>query len=107
MSVQALENQLKQAEEALNRRAQLQRLMRNRDFKALIMDYFCKEAAAHYAQESADPALNDRQREDALALAQAPGHLRRFLAVIEQQGNHAEAMIPQIKDTIIEVQNEE
>lgn len=57
------------------------RLMKNRDFRKIILEGFMVEQAARYVQESADPALTDRQRADALGIAQASGHLKRYLQI--------------------------
>lgn len=65
------------------------RLSTNPDFKKLILDGFCLHEAARYAQESGDPLLSAGQRQDALNLAQASGHLKRFLSLTVTMGNTA------------------
>lgn len=66
------------------------RLNRNTDFKKLILEDFCVTNCARHAQLSADPALQPENRADSLALAQAAGHLRRYLSVICQMANKAD-----------------
>lgn len=68
---------------------QAKRLFENKDFKALILDGFCLHEAARYAQESGDPMLTADQRQDALNMAQASGHLKRFLSITCVVGNTA------------------
>ena len=87
--VTALEKQLEEAKVFINRRDLAVKLYNNPEFKKLIIDEFCGSECARYAQTSADPALDDRQRADALAIAQAAGHLRRYLSVIVTMGNQS------------------
>lgn len=61
----------------------------NKHFKKLILDGFCTTEAARYVQESGDPMLAPEMRADALAMAQASGHLKRFLQITIQLGNTA------------------
>jgi len=78
---------------------QAERLAANPDFRHLILDGFCMREAARYAQESGDPHLTPTQRQDALNMAQASGHLKRFLSVICVMGHSAQ-------DTILSAQAE-
>lgn len=105
--VYALEKQLEDGKEFITRRDRALKLYNNPEFKKLILDEFCGTECARYAQSSADPALNDRQRADALAIAQAAGHLRRFLSVTIQMGNQAERLAPEIEQSILEARGEE
>ena len=104
--VLALGKQLKTAKELATRRELALKLQDNREFKQLILKDFCVEECARYAQASADPALTAEQRADALALAQAAGHLRRFLSVTVQMGYTAKNEIPQIEVAIEELRQE-
>ena len=105
--VYALERQLADAKEAKERRAVAIKLYSNPEFKKLIVDEFCGTECARYAQQSADPSLNDRQRADALAIAQAAGHLRRFLSVTIAMGNQAEQQEESIEQALLEARQEE
>lgn len=75
-------------------------LSTNPDFKKLILDGFCTVEAARYIQESCDPMLAPHMREDALAMAQASGHLKRFLSLTIQIGNTAANNVQQADDQI-------
>lgn len=77
-----------------------QRLYTNPDFKKLIVDGFMTQECARYVQESCDPMLTPAQRADALALAQASGHLKRFLSLCVVIGNTAEDNIRKADDDI-------
>ena len=102
-SVKDLEDHRKKAKELVELRNSALRLSNNRDFRKLILDYFCTEESARYAHASADPSLDATSRADALALAQAAGHLKRFLSVVVQMGHNAEREIVQIDEAIEEV----
>lgn len=104
--VTGLEKQLSDAKVFVENREVAQRLYRNADFKKLILDGFCLKDCARYAQESQDPALTAAQQADALNIAQAAGHLRRYLAIQIQLGNHAEGQIQSIEEALVEVRSE-
>ena len=105
--VTLLEKQLADTKTLVDRRTIAQRLAANADFRKLILEEFCVNECARYAQASADPALNQNERADALAIAQAAGHLRRFLSVVIQMGNSAENTISDIEAALEEARAEE
>lgn len=105
--VTALEKQLEEAKVFITRRDLAVKLYNNPEFKKLIIDEFCGSECARYAQTSADPALDDRQRADALAIAQAAGHLRRYLSVIVTMGNQSEEMLDRLEAEIEAARQEE
>ena len=100
--VAELEAQKDELKAAVDRRDSALKLSKNRDFRKLILEFFCRDECARYVHTSLDPNLSDKERADALALAQASGHLKRFLSVVMQMGNSAEGTIRDI-DTAIEV----
>lgn len=102
-----LEKQLADQKKLKERAASAVRLAQNKDFKRLILDEFCGTECARYAQESGDPALSAEARADALAMAQAAGHLRRYLSVVVQMGGMADRNIADIEATLDEVRAEE
>lgn len=95
-----LEHQRDNARQLIERRDLALRLHKNPDFKKLILEEFCVNECARYAQASADPALKPDARADSLAIAQAAGHLRRFLSVIVQMGNQAEGQMTELNEAI-------
>lgn len=105
--VYMLQQQRVQMEKLMEKRNLALRLQNIPEFRKLILEDFCVEECARYVQASADPALNAEQRADSLAIAQAAGHLRRFLNVVVQMGNSAENQLPSIDDAIIEAEAEE
>lgn len=104
--LEALEHQRDEAKAAIDRRAMALRLANNSDFKKLILDEFCVQECARYGQASGDPALTAEQRADALAMAQASGHLRRWLQIINRIGNQAEGQMESLDEAITEARQE-
>ena len=76
------------------------RLYSQPDFKRLIVDGFMTQECARYVQESCDPLLKPEQRADALNLAQASGHLKRFMSLCISIGNTAANNIQQADEHI-------
>jgi hypothetical protein len=106
VTVQQLEAQRENMKQQIEMRAAVQRLIKNPDFRKVIEQEFMLKECARYAQSSADPALPEKSQKDALALAQAPGHLKRFLSVSIQMGNVAEDQLQSIDDALDEARAE-
>lgn len=102
-----LEKQLKAERELVERRDMAQRLHNNADFRKLITEYYLLIEPARLAAMSGDPILSPQERADALAMAQAAGHFKRFMSATFQMGNLAEDNIRQINLTLDEVRAEE
>lgn len=101
--IQNLEIDIKVAEELVERREMAQKLAKNREFRKLFMeDYFVTEAA-RLVQLSADPTMDAQQRADALAMAQATGHAKRYLSMAIQMGAHAERELPEVRVALEEM----
>ena len=105
--VSQLEAQLAAGIEAKAKREIALKLYHNPEFKKLILQEYCVDECARYAQASADPALTAEQRADSLAMAQAAGHLRRFLSVVVTKGNQAERLEEELEQSILEARQEE
>lgn len=97
-----LENQLSNTKDLVARRDAALRLHDNRDFKLLLVDGFMRDEAARYVQASGDPAISAEDRADSLALAQASGHLKRFLSVAVVMGNQAARDVVAIQEALDE-----
>lgn len=96
-ALQQIENQITQIENLVESRNRIQRLTQNSDFKELINKRYLVEEAAAFAASAGDPALTKDQREEALTMALAPGHLKRWLSVQITMANTAEDQLPQLK----------
>lgn len=104
--VSNLEAQREQMKKDIENMELALKLHKNREFKKLIIDQFCTEECARYVQASADPSLSAEQRADALAMAQAAGHLKRFLSVKVQMGMQAENLMPSLDEALVEARQE-
>lgn len=101
-----LEQQLKNAKELVARRDLALRLSQNHDFRKLILEDFILTESARLVAQSADPALDDKMQKDAMSMAQAGGHLKRYLSMMVRMGDTAEDDIVQIEATMAELRQE-
>ena len=61
------------------------KLVESRLFRKVILEGFCRDEVIRYVGLSADPALNQNQRDDALRMAHAGGLLKRWIQIAAQQ----------------------
>lgn len=106
VTIQELEDRRDELKTLVARREQALKLRSNREFNSLILKGFCESECAAYARQSGDPALTPTQRQDALNMSQAAGHLLRFLSVTVQKGNVAERDIEDCENAILEINQE-
>jgi hypothetical protein len=104
---QDLEQGIKDAETLIARRQMALKLSDNHDFRKLILEDYCVTEAARLVQLSADPVLKPNEREDALNMAQATGHLKRYLSMMVQMGYTAERELPQLQRALDETRSME
>ncbi len=83
------------------------KLAENREFRKLILEEFMVSEAARLVGESADPVMTPQQRADALAMAQAAGHLKRYLSMIVQLANNAENAMGDLESELESARAEE
>jgi len=81
--VEKLEADREAKKQSIALRESVQRLLKNPDFKTLIMDGFCLHECARYIEMAGSPDLTPEARANSLNIAQAGGHLRRYLAKIQ------------------------
>ncbi len=89
VTVQELQDYQAQQQTLVTMRDHAIALADNHNFRKLILEGFCTTEAARYVQEAGDPLLGKEERADALAMAMASGHLKRFLSITIQMGNQA------------------
>lgn len=106
-TLRQLEDQLTDSKALIERRDNIVKLSENALFRKVIREDFMVEEAARYVRESGDPALTDRQRADALAIAQAAGHLKRYLNMQIALGNAAEGSMADLENNIDAMRAEE
>ena len=100
VTVQQLETQREAMKQAVEMRQAVQRLTQNADFRTVITEQFMEKECARYVHASSDPALSERNQKDALSIAQAAGHLKRYLSVLIQMGNAAENEMESIDNAL-------
>ena len=105
--LQDLEQQRADIQEALELRDAALRLSENKDFRRLFIEMYFKTEAARLVQLSSDPVLKQDQREDALSMAQATGHAKRFLSMLVVRGNTLSRDVEDLEQQIVEVRQEE
>lgn len=105
--VSALTKQRDDAKTFVARRNMALKLAENKEFKTLILKEFCVDECARHAQNSGDPSLSHDARADSLALAQAAGHLRRWLQVVVRMGDQAEGQLQNLEEAIEEARRED
>lgn len=103
---QKLEQQLVEVQKTAEYGAMVTKLLENHEFRKVILEGFCLHEAARYVQTSADPAIPETQRADALAMAQASGHLKRFLAISQRLADQASNDVVAIQQAIVESRQE-
>lgn len=101
--IKALEQQIAAAKAVQEQRDRMVRLTNNPDFRALIVEGFCKDECARYCHVSTDPGVSKEDRADALAAAQAAGHLKRWINAIIMMGNHAAGDLPDMNEALAEM----
>ena len=106
VTIEALERQIEDLKKHVERREMAIRLASNPDFKKLILEGFCQVEAAAYVHTSCDPNIGDRERADALAIAQASGHLKRWVTIMMQMGYQAQLTIRDCEEQIDEMRAE-
>jgi hypothetical protein len=101
--IEQLEQQLANAKELTERKQRIMRLSLNPDFRNIVMQEFCVFEAARYAHASGDAALTAEQRADSLAMAQAGGHLKRWMSIQLQMAARSEADAEEIERMLVEL----
>jgi hypothetical protein len=76
-----------------DRREQMLRLLRNRDFQELFMRFYVVEEAARLAQMSGMLGISEQDQNAAMEMAKATGHFKRFIDVTLRQGEQALAQL--------------
>ena len=106
-TVRELEHAIENAKEYIQRRDLALKLSENFEFRKLIIEDFMEKEAARLVHQSGDPVLDPQMRADALAMAQAAGHLKRYLNVMIQMGNSAEDHLKDYEDELVAARIEE
>ena len=104
--IQELEAQKEDLKRQVELRDQILKLSANHEFRKVIHEEFFQKEAGRLVRIGGDPALDKQQREDAIDMALATGHLQRFLSANVQMGNRAEQTIFEIDAALEELRAE-
>jgi len=104
--IEGLEFQISKAREFIKFRETIQRLVKYPEWKAVMENEYFTEEAARLVHQSADPALDLQQRADALNMAQASGHLRRWISMQIKMANTLEDGLVTQEETLEEMRAE-
>ena len=106
LTIAGLEHRLESAKGAVAHAEEVRKLLENPLFRKVILRQFCTEDCARYVQESGDPLLEANNRADALNMAQAAGHLRRWLDLAIRMGENEADVILQVEEELDAVRAE-
>lgn len=98
--ISGLEHQLAEAKKFVAHSAKVEQFTSSKLFKEIIEEAYFTQAASRFVHQSADPMLDDKQRADALNMAQAAGHFKRWIIAQEKLGETAESSIQQLEEQI-------
>jgi len=104
--IAGLEHRIEAAKGAIAHAEDVRKLLGNKLFRDVILQKFCVEHCARYVQESGDPLLSAENRADALNMAQAAGHLRRWLDLGIRMGESEAGLLPSIQEELDTVRAE-
>lgn len=104
--VAGLEHQIDGAKQVIAHGEDVVKLIKNPLFRKVILEQFCTRDCARYVQESGDPLLSDSNRADALALAQAAGHLRRWLDISVRIADNEQGRLLELQEELDIVRSE-
>jgi hypothetical protein len=102
-----LDQQLRSEKELVELKGCADRLHANPDFRRLVYDEYLLKEPARLAMMAGDPIMEKPVRDDAMQMALAAGHFKRFMAATHQRGVAAEGNIIQINAVLDEVRAEE
>lgn len=105
--VQALEHQLRSTQQLQEFAEKIRQLIQHPLYREVIIEAFSTRECARYVQESQDPSLTPAQQADALNMAQASGHLKRWIAVTLQMADIAARDIPDLQQQLDYARQEE
>lgn len=107
-TVQAIEENIRQAKLIAGKGEALERLRQNRDFKAVILDGYFKEEAIRLVHLKADPSMQSPDMQKSIiAQMDAIGSLNQYFTAVVQQGSIALKAISADEETRDEILAEE
>jgi hypothetical protein len=107
VSVNDLEQHKENLKRYVERRDALVKLLKNREFKQIISEGFMRDEVVRSVAMSGDPNFDAKQQADCLSMAQAGGHLKRYLNLSLAEGQRAQDALPELDSAIEEARVDE
>lgn len=105
--ISEVEISVEHAKEVVAKAAAVRRLAANKDFQLIVDKGYNTEEAIRLAHLVSDPRLDDKTREAVRRDLEASGAFKRYLGVIVQMGDMAEAEIKQHESELDYLRSEE
>lgn len=105
-TVEQLENQKEHLQEQAKLYDAYERLMKNKDFRLIIMENFIVRDCARNVAASVDPNLPTENRAMAMEMARAAGFLKQYLASVNAMNVNARSNLRDVEQAINEIRNE-
>ena len=102
-----VEQQLKDARDAMALRDMAVKLSTNREFRKLIIEGFIQTETNRLMVCAGDVRFKKEDRDQMMESALAGGHLKRYLNYIQMVGDNAERSIPEAEQTLAQIRSEE
>lgn len=104
MSVQEIEVDIEDAKAVVAKADRLERLHKNEDFKAVVLEGYFKEEAQRLVQMKAHPAMQaEEQQKNVMKAIDAIGGLQQHFHQIFLMANQAEESIRQAQEELSEM----
>jgi hypothetical protein len=100
---QQVDRQMSNCQQVVERREQMLRLLKNKDFKDLFMRFYLVDEAARLGQMSGHLGLTPADAKGFMDMCQATGHLKRFIDITIRQGEQALADLAQMRENYEEL----
>lgn len=108
LTVQFLEENIKQSRKVIEVADSLDRLKSNRDFKRLILEGFFEGEAVRLVQLKADPQFQTEERQKSvIAQIDAIGSLNQYFVAVQQKAQIARRALEADEATREEILNED
>lgn len=92
--IQEIELNIEQAKSYVDLAKSVERLMKNRDFKKVILDEYFREEAIRLVHLKSDPSFQEKEKQEAIDVGmKAIGNLKSWLYKTEQFGEMAKQSI--------------
>jgi hypothetical protein len=105
--LQEVEITIQDCKEAIERKAALDRLRMNKDWKEIVEEGFLKDEAQRVVWALAEPALQEeKDQKMLLSIVNSVGYFRQYLNKVYQMSNQAEKDLAAHEETRIELMSE-